>query len=193
MRHLRCAVDESLAVARIRGAKSGLIRRAWQRFFPPPDPVKVELVWCPAYLVTIGLDRSAGPDRATCFVEGFSGSFAIFEMLSAIADGEPAGETFNPSISAEEAERLAREGLVTTLLRRSGQARRAQPTATQSVELLRWPYWVYYHRRRRGGMDIQLLDAATGSRPGHKIKLGLLDAFRNQSRSRRMPGGGDTQ
>ena len=194
MRHLRCAVDEALAIERLQhGGRRGFSRWLWQRFFPSPTPVKVELLWFPAYLVTIALERSAGPDRAVCSIEGFSGSFAIFEMSAAVMDGESPGETFPPVITGEAAEALARDGLVTTLLRRSGQARRARPAATLSVELLRWPYWVYYHRRRRGGMDIQLLDAATGSRPGHKIKLGLLNAFRNQSRSRQGPARGDTQ
>lgn len=185
MRHMRRAINETQAIERLTGPNRGLLRRAWRRFFPVEPPVKMELVWVPAYLVTIALERSSGPPRASCFVEGITGSFAIFEMHKAIADGHPEGEHFPPVLDSAEAERVARESLVTTLLRRSGQARRAIPAATESVELLLWPYWVYYHRRRGGGIDIQILDAATGLRTGYKIKLGLLDAFRTKQREHR--------
>jgi len=191
MRHVHQAIDKAQALARLSGPNRSAVRRAWLRLFPFPPPLKLEVVWLPAYLVTIALERSIGPDRVTCSVEGFSGSFAIFEMPAAVRDGEPEGESFPPQISVTQAEEIAREGLVTTLLRRSGQARRVRPASTQSIELLLWPYWVYYHRGRRGRMDIQLLDAATGSRPGLKIKLGLLDSFRQKLRDRDNSGAGD--
>lgn len=183
MRHLRRAIDEERAWHELSGARSSWIARLLRRVFAPHVPVKIEPVWLPAYLVTIALERSAGPGRVTCSVEGFRGSFAIFEMFAAIEEGTLDGEHFPPALDAAEAERIARELLVTTLLRRSGQARRALPAATESVELLLWPYWVYYHRRRNGRLDIHLLDAATGQRPGHKIKLGLLEAFRAKQRA----------
>ncbi len=180
MRHVRQAISETRAVERLTGPHRGLFG-IWRRLFPVPPPLKLEVVWLPAYLVTIALERSIGPKRVVCSVEGFSGSFAIFEMLNYVEEDDPGGEQFPPALDERDAEEVARDMLVTTLLRRSGQARRVIPAATESIELLLWPYWVYYHRRGRG-MDIQLLDAATGFRPGHKIKLGLLEAFRTRQR-----------
>jgi hypothetical protein len=100
-------------------------------------------------------------------------------MESDLREGDVAGDTFPPVIGEAEAERIARASLVTTILRRRGRAGKPVPGPTRSVEPLLWPYWVYYHRRAGGRMDIQLLDAATAGRPGHKIKLGLLEAFRS--------------
>jgi hypothetical protein len=150
--------------------------------FPPAPPVKVECVWLPVYLVTISVEHRGTPGRVVCSVDGLSGAFAIFEMTALITAGEPGGESFASKIDAAEAERIGRERLIVDILRRRGRRGKPVPGATESVELLRWPYWVYYHRRRGGRMDIQLLDAATGERAGHKIKLGLLDAFRAKPR-----------
>ena len=183
MRHVRRVIDEGNARNVLSGERRGVFVRLLRQVFSSHAPLKIEPVWLPFYLVTIAFERSSGPNRVTCSIEGFSGSFAIFEMFSALDDGSLDGESFSPAIDSTNAERLARESLVTTLLRRSGQARRAVPAATESVELLLWPYWVYYHRRRNGRLDIQLLDAATGQRPGHKIKLGLLEAFRAKQRA----------
>jgi hypothetical protein len=41
---------------------------------------------------------------------------------------------------------------------------------------------VYYYRRRGNRIDIRLVDAATGERPGSKTKAGVLTAFVRASR-----------
>ena len=183
MLHLRPAIDEAEAHRRWHTARKGEFRRTFRTVFPEPPPHKVECVWLPAYLVTIPLQTRERLDDVICSVDALSGSFAIFQMASELESGDPAGESFPPSIDESEAERIARELLLKTILRRRARAGKPVPGATRSVEPLLWPYWVYYHRRRGGRIDIQLLDAATGDRPGHKIKLGLLEAFRAQARA----------
>jgi len=160
-----------------------MIRSLLRTLFPKAPPSKLELVWLPAYLVTIPLESRGKLNDVICSVDGLNQSFAIFQMESLIAEGGVAGESFPPKLDAADAERLARIALITTILRRRGRAGKPVPGPTRSVEPLLWPYWVYYHPRRGGRMDIQLLDAATGDRPGHKIKLGLLEAFRAQARA----------
>ena len=53
------------------------------------------------------------------------------------------------------------------------------PDSVESVELLQYPYWVYYYRRR-ARIDFAVLDAATGMRAGNKIEISILDALRSQ-------------
>ncbi len=183
MRHLRPAIDHAGALQRWHAPRGGITRAILRRLFPPGPPKRIELVWLPAYLVTIELDLRGVKSDVTCSVEGLSGSFAIFQMHSEIEDGMPAGDSFPPVIDAQSAEHSARESLIKTILRRRGRAGKPVPGATRSVEPLLWPYWVYYHSRRGGRLDVQLLDAVTGDRPGHKIKLGLLEAFRAAARN----------
>lgn len=181
-RHLRPEVDEAEAARRDRGENGGLLARIVRAFAPVAAPHKIELIWAPVYLVTIALDHRGQSSRTVCSVDALSGAFAIFDAHAAIEPGVPDGETFAPLLSADDAERIARESLVLTILRRRGRAGKPVPRETESVELLRWSYWVFYHRRRSGVIDIRVLDAVTGARAGHKIKLGLLEAFRLAAR-----------
>lgn len=113
-----------------------------------------------------------------CSVDALSGSFALVELSDAFQDGEPEGERLDPVLDGPAAEKLARSSLVTYILRRRSQSGKPIPGDTQSVEPLRWPYWVVYHRRGKL-LDIKLLDAATGRTAGGKLKLAVLDAFRD--------------
>jgi len=99
-------------------------------------------------------------------------------MNEALRPGEPEGECIPFILDASEAERRARDSLVTFILRRRSQSGKPVPGETLSIEALRWPYWVVYHRRRSEQLDMALLDAATGRPAGVKIKLAVLDAFR---------------
>ncbi len=162
---------------------AGILRTIARTLAPVPPPKRVELVWLPAYLVTIPLDLNGRLNDAVCSIDGLSGSFAIFQAGSALDDGAVPGESFPPAIGAADAERIARELLITTILRRRGRFGKPTPGPTRSIQPLLWPYWVFYHSRRGGRIDIQLLDAVTGVRPGRKIKLGLLEAFRAAARA----------
>ncbi len=178
MRYVRAAVDEPTARA---VSSRGWWRGVLSRLRGAAIPLKAECVWLPVYIVTIPiLERRAAADFQ-CSVDGLSGAFAIFAMPEAIVSGETPGEGFAPRLTAQEAERIARASLVTAMLRRRRKSPTAQLGESGPVELLRWPYWVFYHRRGES-MDIDVIDAATGDRAGHKIKLGLLDAFRTAAR-----------
>lgn len=142
----------------------------------------LERIWLPVYLVRIALAQKGGGQSVTCSVEGLRGSFALFDMHETIADGVADGETFPPVIGPDRAERIARESLVTAILRRRSRHGKPVPGETQSVELVQWPFWVYYHARLFGSLDIKLLDACTGQPVGQKIKLGVLEAFRERAR-----------
>lgn len=178
MRYVRAAMDESTARAfSSRGWWRGMV----SRLRGAAVPVKAECVWLPVYLVTIPIIERRATADFQCSVDGLSGAFAFFAMPEAIVSEDTAGEGFAPRLTAEDAERIARASLVTAMLRRRRKSATAQLGESGPVELLRWPYWVFYHRRGET-MDIDVIDAATGERAGHKIKVGLLDAFRTAAR-----------
>lgn len=178
MRHITAAVDEARA--------RELLNRGWinriNRMLSPPRPQdappRLELIYLPAYFVTIALEKKGEMGEMTCHVDGCSGSFSLVHMGDQIVDGDIDAENFAVTVDESEAERIAREALIKTILRRRGSAGKPVPKETKSIELLRYPYWVYYHQRRRGLMDVKVLDAVTGKPVGNKIKMGILEAFK---------------
>lgn len=182
MRSVSAAVDAKDARDRILRRWKHRVAAAlpWNRSNRRPD--KLEQVWLPVYLVTIALLRGDRSYAATCWVDALRGSFALVDLDDPPVTDEPEGDAFPPRLDADEAERIARESLITVILRRRSKSGKPTPGDTQSRELLRWPFWVYYHHRRRGLIDIDVLDAVTGRPAGQKIKLGILDAFRDAER-----------
>ncbi len=179
-RHVHAAVDEAAA--------REILSRGWLRSFlahvrGAAALVRAERVWLPTYLVTIPMVERGAATRFQCSVDAVSGAFAMFAMPEAIGDDTPQSGQFPPRIGPQEADSIARAALVAAILRRRRKSATGQLGDTESVELLLWPYWVFYHRRRGGAMDIGVIDAATGGRVGHKIKLGVLDAFRSAARA----------
>ena len=186
MRHVIAGVDEARAreiLSRGWGAKLHGIR-AWflssESDGPPP---RMELIWMPAYLVTISMKTPRGENDLTCFVDGRSGSFALFDMNDAISGDALDAETFATVYDKAEADSIVREELVKVILRRRSRAGKPLPRETKRNELLSYPYWVYYYQRRPGLIDIKVLDAATGRTVGNKIKLAVLDAFKEAAQS----------
>ncbi len=169
------ALDKSAALNIL---SEGFWRRVFDRVHGDRVPVKSECVWAPVYLVTIPMIERGAAIPFPCAVDALGGAFALFAMAEAIVPGEPEGERLGPVLTPEEADDIARTSLVAAMLRRRRKSPTAQLGDTVSIELLRWPYWVFYHRRANGAISIRVLDAATGGRVGHKIKLGLLEAFR---------------
>lgn len=186
MRHVAPAVIEGRAVEIIDSGWSARLHRLFSIFRPTNSDTswpRAKLVWMPSYLITIRLESKQGPGEVTCNVDACSGSFALFQMHDAILDGEAEGETFPALLDEAAAEKVAREELVKVILRRRSRAGKPLPTKTLRVELLSYPYWVYYYQRRPGLIDIKVLDAATGRPVGNKIKLGILDAFKAAAKS----------
>lgn len=80
----------------------------------------------------------------------------------------------------DRAEALAREGLLKWILRHH-RSRKMSVSALLRVELLRYPFWVYYYQRRRGLLDIRIVDGATGEQPGPKMKYAVVRALQRAS------------
>ena len=182
MEHISIVVEREQALREFqRPWREKLRRLLWGPARPAPFAAHqlpfCELIWMPSYLVTIATRSTRGESTVTCSIDGCSGSFALFELQDAIEEGT-VGESFAPTLSATEAEDLARRGLLQVILRRRSRRGKTAPEGTRCVQLLRYPYWVYYYRRGRNLVDIKVLDAATGLRTGPKLKTGILEAFR---------------
>ena len=110
-------------------------------------------------------------------MDGCSGSFAIFEMHADIVEGGIEGETFPPKLDEQDAARIARKQLLATIMRQRSNREKPAPEQVLGVDLIHWPIWVYYYERRPGRLDIRVLDAVTGSKPGPRLKTAVLAAF----------------
>lgn len=144
----------------------------------------MERVWMPAYLVTFAIKSPRGDSDLTCFVDACSGSFALFDMHESLSDSPELSTPHAATLAEREAEEIARQELLKVILRRRSRAGKPVPGETLSIEILSYPYWVYYYHRRSDIIDIRVLDAATGRLVGNKIKLAILDAFKAEARRR---------
>jgi hypothetical protein len=136
-----------------------------------------ELVWLPYYIIPVKVRSRRGEGEITVSVEGYSGAFAVFEMHADVVEGDIEEETFRPKLDAQDAARIARKQLLATIMRQRSNREKPAPEQVLGVDLLHWPLWVYYYERRRGRLDIRVLDAVTGSKPGPRLKASILAAF----------------
>lgn len=177
MRYARPQFDSDEAAQRLRKSRFQLLRRALGLVTPPP--IRMELVYIPHFVITIPVYQGESKSTVTAAVEALSGAFSLRRYKDEILESENAaqGDVFPPQLDEDEALAIARDGVLKNALRERGGRRSFRWAEPESVELLQHPFWVYYHQRRRGFLDIRLLDAVTGDRPGSKTKGGVLEAF----------------
>ncbi len=144
-----------------------------------------ERVWLPYYVIDYDVKTKKLDSVISVSIEAYSGAFAIFQMQTQLIDGEPPeGEFFPPEMPEDEAVSTGRDHLHTAIVREKG--RRLDPEVREAVniEIVHYPFWVYYFERRRGLIDIKVLDAARGEKPGNKTRISLLNAFAKASEER---------
>jgi hypothetical protein len=137
----------------------------------------------PYYVIRFEVGGPHGTGVMTVSVDAHAGTFAVFLAQADVVEGPVRGEAFGPALSEEEAIDAARKGLLRALLSQRSKGRRMKPGDVKHVDLLRYPYWVYYYERRRGLLDIRVVDARSGERPGTKTKYAILSAFERASSS----------
>lgn len=154
----------------------------WGRI-PDGSVPPVELVWLPYYVVEFEVSTPGGDDHISISVETHGGATAVFLMQQVVRSSHVAGEVLPPGMEESQATAVARKGLLAALLAQRGKAVRFVPRGVLHVDLLHFPFWVYYHRRRRGRLDIVVIDAVTGARLGAKFKYAMIDAFEKASQA----------
>jgi hypothetical protein len=145
------------------------------------DPAHVELVWLPHYVVEFRISTPTGNDTIAISVETHGGATAVFLTQQAVRASAVSGDILRPGMGKTRAVATARKGLLAALLAQRGKARRFVPQDVLHVDLLHFPFWVYYHRGRRGRLDIVVIDAVTGGRLGAKFKYAMIKAFEKAS------------
>lgn len=179
MRQIVTAVDEATARRVVERTARFRVRKFFSKLLRRSNPASLELVYLPAYFVSINLRGKKQTSRAGCIIEGFSGTFALFDSKDAFCPFEGEAHSLPPELSEADAERIARESLIRIILRRRSRDAKPIPESIESIELLQYPYWVYYYRRRTL-IDFAVLDAATGMQAGNKIEMSILKALRLQ-------------
>lgn len=185
MRQIVAAVDEATARRVVERTTRFRVRKFFLKLLRRPNPTSLELVYLPAYHVSINLRGKKNTSRAGCIIEGFSGTFALFDITDALCPFQGEAHSLPPELSEEDAERIARESLIRIILRRRSRDAKPIPESLESIELLQYPYWVYYYRRRTL-IDFAVLDAATGMQARNKIEISILKALRSQEDARQL-------
>jgi hypothetical protein len=168
-------------------ARAFFTRRRWRNLFGvllPGETVtaagtrlpKLELVWLGYYQIDLQVRIGRTPAVQSVSVEGYSGAFALFALHDALHDSAVEGPSFPPVIPEDEAVRIGREECLKNVLRRRSQQKKPAIEETLGVSTFYYPYWVWYYRRR-GRLDIRLMDGYTTGPGGNRTRSGLLSAF----------------
>ncbi|MCF6284470.1 MAG: hypothetical protein L3K26_04710 [Candidatus Hydrogenedentes bacterium] len=170
---------------------------AWQRYAGRAWPKKthpsgrdlpyIEQIWFPYHLYTFEMTSPKGPGLMTVSVEAWSKAFAIFQLGEQLSDTQPeTGEVFAPKLSIEDCEPTARDDLLHTVMRqRSRSGGKPVPGDIIERETILYPFWVYYYQRKKGLLDLKIVDGISGRQIGHRTRGAVLEAFLAKK------GGGD--
>lgn len=136
----------------------------------------VERLWMPAYAVRLRTVTRGRPGSVWTSVDAWAGQFAVFECVDELAMREVSEDSFPPSLGEEEAGRVARQSLLQYILRRRGQMGKPVIEGVEETRLYHYPLWVLYYRRR-GLIDLKVLDGYTGSAAGSKLRVAVVNAL----------------
>jgi hypothetical protein len=136
----------------------------------------LESVWLPAYEFTFAGDNLTS---LVCVVDAMAGSARLHQSDTYRISRKAVPETFAPAVDEMEAVDIATRTVMRALLYRR-RSSGLDVSAPSGLRVVWYPYWVYYFQRRNY-IDIRALDGVTGGRVGHKLKLGILDAFRQRA------------
>lgn len=187
MRFIRPTISREDAVARM--GKKKLLRKLFalaRRLIlgpPPQPPSTLEIVWLPYVVVRFRLSETF---VAGISVEGISGTSNRFDESAFEFAEDENGEVLPVLLVEEEIEKAARDSLQRLLMARAHTNPIPKQVTVEEKETVPYPYWVRIFRNRRGKLDMNVLDAVTGKRPGGKTKVSILDGFIDQDRKRRQ-------
>ena len=147
----------------------------------------IELIWLPHYLIEFAVTSRRGPGTITVSVEAHSGAFAVIELARGLVERPDEQNTFPPKLDEEEAVVMGRKDLLQSIMRRRGQRHRPVIEKAVGVDLFHYPYWVYYYERRRGLLDVKVLDAVTRESGRPRTRAGVLSALVKAGEPRSPP------
>lgn len=138
-------------------------------------PASLEMVWMPVYAYRFSMLYKGKPVQSWVSIDASFGGFALFGRVKEVAEGNMEGEIFPDLLGFEEAEGLARDGVVRYILRKRG----PKPTVNDIEERFHFhaPVWVYYFRAAGGKIDLAVLDAYSGDRMGGLVRRAIVEGF----------------
>jgi hypothetical protein len=140
-------------------------------------PPFIERLWLPAYAVLVHTRLREKENRVWTSVDGLSGYFAFLDDINLLKSTEPTEDAFPPTVTPDQAEKAARRGLLQFILRQRGQLNKPVIDAVEEIRLYHFPVWVLYRRHLRNRIDLQVLDAFTGSPGGAKMRVAVINAL----------------
>lgn len=211
MQRIEPAVDEAAARQRLRPGRfsrlMGSLLYRWDQFVrrqtkragtdvtpqATPDLPRLELIWMPAYRMTVAA-RVKGNDRtATVLVGGRDGTVRVVDGRTLELQPHD-GDVFPATVNASRATEAAQTGLTNVVRSTPGMGVRPDVGDTSGIAPVAYPYWVETYERRPGRLDIRVLDAVTGQPAGPRVKIAIVEAFVEQHRaSHRAAGSGDSR
>ena len=139
----------------------------------------LELLWLPSYRIQFDAVRGDSSVFVEALVGGNERTFAVWDFSDARWVESAERHHFSATIDASEALLIARQGLLDSVLRRVRWGRKTRILPDGRIELVQYPYWVYYFERRADKLDFRMLDGITGRPAGSKVKIALLTALRS--------------
>lgn len=149
-------------------------------FIPPPAPVvlaNVHLLWMPQYLIDLEIESPKGTAIQPVTLDAWGDVFALWNITEPPTAGLPDDEHFPPRLDIDAAIAKATLSLTNTTLHMRGQKGKPHVNRHVNIQLLYYPYWVYYYERKKGRFDLKVIDGAMGERPGNQVKRAILEAF----------------
>lgn len=170
-------------------------RARWSRLFgllgrprPPTDTKgalpRMELIWMPWYAVEFSTESRQARGRVCVALDAWSGIVVIFDRKTALEESALMDPVFPSPLGEEEVIQLSRQGLLQAIMRRRGQLNKPVIQECEWLSLFYCPLWAWYHRRRFRGIDVQLMDAYTGTDAGSRIRAGVLNALVAERKAR---------
>ncbi len=144
----------------------------------------VERLWMPAFAVRLRTMARGKNEWVWTAVDAWADDFSLFERIEQLTPCEPAEDAFPPLLDEVQAAERARKGLLQYILRRRGQTNKPVIEDVEAVQLYYYPLWVLYYRRR-GRIDLKVLDGYTGKPAGAKLRAAVVAAF-IEARKRRL-------
>lgn len=137
----------------------------------------VHLVWMPHYLIDLKIESTKGTAIQQVTLDTYGSVFALWNIDAPPSTGLPKGECFPPRMDVDAGVDKAILALTKTTLHMRGQKGKPHVIGSSGIQLLYYPYWVYYFERKKGLLDMKIVDGAMGERPGNQIKRAILEAF----------------
>ncbi len=142
---------------------------------------RLELLWLPHYYISLEQDVQDRRVRAAVLVGGHDRRAVLCDLAGVSRRAAADQERFQPELDQTEALRIARRAILEAALRRPGWQRPPATPPSLHVELVHYPFWVYYYECRRQRLGVAMLDALTGKPTGPAVKTALLAALAGAS------------